>query len=108
MAPLRCETCGHPWTFHGSGKTPCQATGCECRAWKGKTLLAHTTITVPEAARHTGRSQTFIREHAKALGGVEVPLKDLGIRRNNGTMLRFKVATIDRKLPILERKLARG
>jgi hypothetical protein len=101
-----CCACGHPITFHGSGETHCKAIGCNCQKWDGPPLLAITTISVAEAAAHTDRSQDFVRKHAQALGGVEIEHAKLGIKRK-GSSMRFRLTVLDRKLPVLDRKLAR-
>jgi hypothetical protein len=103
--PPRCHSCGHPWTLHGSGKTRCKATGCSCPEWSGPTLMAVKTVSVADAAEHTGKTELFLRRHAKALGGLKVSRKDLGLG-GGSSMLRFEISKLDDKLPRLERKLA--
>jgi hypothetical protein len=65
-----CKTCRHPYSFHASG--PCRALACECKAWKGTDPRMIGTIGVKDVADLTGRSETWIKEHAEEIGGEKV------------------------------------
>lgn len=108
MSPdLRCQTCGHPITFHGSGKSRCRALGCECRKWRGPTLLASTTISLSAAATQIERSPSFVKKHAESLGGKLITLSDLGPSRSRKKVWRFYPDKLSVKYPRLMRRLER-
>lgn len=63
----RCELCRHSASFHGKEQAgACHALGCQCEAW------VEPTLSVAEVAEVLGRSQDYVRDHAKALGGHKV------------------------------------
>lgn len=65
----KCVACSHPASFHGGGETRCRALGCHCADWEGPLEV---TVTVQELAQALGRGQTFVKDHAVALGGEKV------------------------------------
>lgn len=102
-----CETCGHPITFHGSGKSRCKALACLCTQWKGPTLIAATTISLTEAASRIGKSSKFVKEHAKALGGKEVLKREVVGGTSRAKVWRFPPAKLDERYPRLQARLDR-
>ena len=82
------EACNHPLSFHGGSALDlgdgtfqvraggCQALGCHCEAYVGEDpglpSWVPDSMTVNQAASALGRSQSYVREHGSALGGVKV------------------------------------
>lgn len=60
----RCERCHHSASFHGKEQAGhCHALGCQCEEW------VEPTLTVAEVADVLGRSEDYVRDHARSLGG---------------------------------------
>lgn len=63
----RCAECHHSASFHGVEQSgPCRALGCRCSQW------AESSFTVAEVASILGKSEDYVRDHARALGGRKV------------------------------------
>lgn len=73
----RCLGCKHPISFHGHALTDCAALGCKCEAYVGTTKLALTTISAADAAAILGRTERWVKEHAKELHGISVRQSEL-------------------------------
>lgn len=78
------------------GVTACAALGCLCKAWVGIHPLAppwtEEGLTTEQVAQRLGRSETYVKDHAEALGGVRLPqhwLVSNGGQRGGHRIWRF-------------------
>lgn len=87
MANLICERCRHAASFHGVDVGGDKASGGRCRAFPKCDCpdFVEPTLTASEVASLIGRSESYVRDHARDLGG-----------RKQGGQWAFPVSEMER------------